>query len=411
MRKLLVCTAAVVLLTRANGGEQKPADSWVGSWACAQQIPEPENALAPEDLRDATLRQVVRLSAGGKSLRVRVSNAFGMAPLHLRSVHVARPVSNASAVIDPGTDQALSFGGQPDVIVPAGAEYVSDTIAYAVRPGTDLAVSIHFDEAPRQETGHPGSRATSYVMHGDFVSAADLPKAKKIEHWYQLSGVDVSAGAGAFSIVVLGDSITDGHGSTTNGNDRWPDVLARRLQNAGFRDLGVLNEGIGGNDLLTDGLGPNALARFDRDVLAQAAVREVIVLEGVNDLGGLARTQAATPAEHAALVQHVIEAYEQIVVRAHAEKLRVIGGTIMPYVGSAYYHPDAASEADREAVNAWIRKPGHFDAVIDFDKVVRDPTHPERLLSAFDCGDHLHPSPAGYAAMANAIPLGILALR
>jgi lysophospholipase L1-like esterase len=297
------------------------------------------------------------------------------------------------------------------VVIPAGAEYISDPLSYAVEAGADLAVSIHYGEPPQQETGHPGSRATSYLVRGDLVSAADLPGAKKVDHWYQLSGIDVAASDRSFSTVILGDSITDGHGATTNGNDRWPDVLARRLQAAHFRNIGVLNEGIGGNHLLTDGLGPNALARFDRDVLAQSGVRCLIVLEGVNDLGGLARTMEASPAEHAALVARIIAAYEQIVTRAHTHDVRVIGGTILPYTGSNYYHPDTASGADRQAVNTWIRATGHFDDVIDFDAVMRDPAHPDRLLAKFDSGDHLHPSPAGYAAMANAVPLSIFNLH
>lgn len=405
-RVLNACLSALAIVS-ASRGQTQPADSWVGAWASAQQIPEPQNALSPDHLRDATLRQIVHLSAGGHALRVRLSNAFGTAPLRLTSVHVAHPVSNASPAIDPATDKPLTFSGRPDVTIPAGADYLSDALDYRLALGSDLAVSIHYDQPPQQQTGHPGSRATSYLAQGDLVSAADLPNARKIEHWYQLSGVDVIAAPGAFSIVAFGDSITDGHGSTTNGNDRWPDVLARRLQSAGLRSIGVLNEGIGGNHLLTDGIGPNALARFDRDILAQTAVRAIIVLEGVNDLGGLARTGPVPPAAHAALVQHVLAAYQQIVLRAHAAHVRVIGATILPYVGSDYYHPDPVSEADRQAVNAWIRTPGHFDAVLDLDQVTRDPAHPDRLRPAYDCGDHLHPSPAGYAAMANAIPLAL----
>ena len=384
--------------------------TWVGSWAASQQIPESQNALAPDDLRDATLREVIHLSAGGHSLRVRLSNAFGVAPLQLSSVHVARPVSNASAAIDVVTDRPVTFHGSPDVIVPAGAEFLSDPLEYSVAAGSDLAISIHFDNPPEQQTGHPGSRATSYLAHGNLVSAGDLPSAKRVEHWYQLSGVDITAGGAAASIVVLGDSITDGHGATTNGNDRWPDVLARRLQaDPALRNSGVLNEGIGGNHLLTDGLGPSALARFDRDVLAQTGVRSLIVLEGVNDLGGLARIQEVSAGEHAALAQRIIAAYEQMIARSHGHGIRIVGCTILPYVGSGYYHPGPASEADRESVNAWIRTPGHFDAVIDFDLVTRDPDHPDRLRPAFDSGDHLHPSPAGYAAMANAVPLSLIA--
>ncbi len=214
--------------------------------------------------------------------------------------------------------------------------------------------------------------------------------------------------AGAATVAALGDSITDGHGATTNGNDRWTDVLAARLQGSpATRNIGVSNQGIGGNHLLTDGLGPNVLARFDRDVLSPAEVRWIIVFEGVNDLGGLARNGEVPPVEHAAMVQRVIAAYQQIIVRAHAHGLRVYGATVTPYVGSNYYHPGPLSEADRQAVNAWIRAEGHFDAVIDFDAVVRDPQHPDQLLPADDCGDHLHPSPAGYKAMADAIPLAL----
>jgi lysophospholipase L1-like esterase len=402
--------ASILLFGVVSIGFPKPLFSWVGSWACSQQIPELDNALPPDELRNATLRQIVHLSLGGNAIRIHLSNAFGVAPLHLMSVHVAHPVSNTAAAIDPNTDKAVRFAAQDDVIIPAGAEYISDPVYYNARAGADLAVTIHYDEPPERETGHPGSRATSYLVRGDLTSASDLPGAKKVDHWYQLSEVDVAAGDSSFSVVILGDSITDGHGATTNGNDRWPDVLARKFQTAQHPSIGVLNQGIGGNHLLTDGLGPNALARFDRDVLAQTGVLYVIVSEGVNDLGGLARTMAASPAEHAQLVGRIIAAYEQIITRAHAHNLRVIGGTILPYVGSDYYHPDAASEADREAVNAWIRTPGHFDRVIDFDVMMRDPARPDRLLPAFDSGDHLHPSPAGYAAMANAVPLSIFSV-
>ncbi len=383
---------------------------WVGSWAASQQIPEPQNSLAPDDLRDATVRQMVRLSVGGATLRVHISNAFGTEPLRFTSVHIARPAPAAGSAIDPATDKALTFSGATEVIVPAGAEYVSDAIDYPVAPLSSLAISFHLDAPPVRETGHPGSRATTYYAHGDFVGAATLADAKTVDHWYQVSGVDVLAPAGAAAVAALGDSTTDGHGATTNGNDRWTDVLAERLQGSpSTRNIGVLNEGIGGNHLLTDGLGPNGLARLDRDVLAPAGVRWLIVFEGVNDLGGLTRMGEVSPAEHNALVSRILAAYEQIIVRAHAHGIKVIGATITPYGGSGFYHPGPANEADREAVNAWIRAPGHFDAVVDFDQVVRDPSQPDRLLTADDCGDHLHPNPAGYRAMGEAIPLALFA--
>jgi lysophospholipase L1-like esterase len=404
----LILVGLIGLSARSNA-QVKP-QVWVATWGASQQIPEPQNALPPDDLRDTTVRQIFHLSLGGPALRVHVSNAFGTQPLHFTSVHIARPVSPSSAAIDPATDLPLTFSGGTDVTVPPGAEFVSDPLNVAVAALSDLAVTFHLDAPPDRQTSHPGSRATSYFVLGDLVAAANLPDAKHVDHWYQVSEIDVLAAPIAESIVALGDSITDGHGATTNGNDRWTDVLAQRLQaSPATRNIGVSNQGIGGNHLLTDGLGPNALSRFDRDVLAPAGVRWVILFEGVNDLGGLARNGEVTPAEHAALVKRVLSAYEQIVQRAHAHGLRVYGATITPYVGSDYYHPSPLSEADRQFVNAWIRAAGHFDAVIDFDSVVRDPQHPDHLLPAYDCGDHLHPSPAGYRAMGEAVPLTLFA--
>ena len=275
-----------------TSAQNAPASTehWIGTWASSQQVPEPANALPVDQLRDATLRQIVHLSVGGSELRVHLSNAFGTAPLQIDSVHIARPLSPASDEIDATTDKALTFAGSSDVIIPAGAEYISDPVEYPVAALSNLAITFHLSEPPAQQTGHPGSRATSYVVHGNLVSAATLPNATKVDHWYQIAGVDVTGPVDALSIVALGDSITDGHATTTNGNDRWTDVLAERLQRAAATNhIGVLNQGIGGNHLLTDGLGPNALARFNRDVLAQTGVRYVIVFEGVNDLGGLTR--------------------------------------------------------------------------------------------------------------------------
>lgn len=392
---------------QAQGTPQ--ARTWVGSWAASQQIPEPQNSIEPADLNDATLRQIVHLSAGGDAVRVHISNAFGFLPLYLTSIHIARPLSPSSSAIDPGTDRVLTFSGKPDLIVPAGAEYLSDPIEYPAAPLSDLAISIHYDRPPAEQTGHPGSRATSYLVHGDAASAADLPGARKFDHWYQVAAVDVAGPANAASVVVFGDSITDGHGATTNGNDRWTDVVARRLQaDPKTKGIGVLNLGIGGNHLLTDGLGPNALARLDRDVLAQTAVRSVIVLEGVNDLGGLTRLSDPPKTEHEAFVHRVLAAYEQIVARARAAHIQAIGATILPYADSGYYHPPASNEADRQAINQWIRTAGNFDAVIDFDKAMADPKRPDHLNPAYDSGDHLHPSPAGYRAMGELVPLSLL---
>jgi lysophospholipase L1-like esterase len=408
--KSLAAPCILALLLNGAGYAQSSiaGEHWVGTWAASQQIPEPQNILPADAQRDITIRQVFHVSIGGAVLRVHLSNAFGKEPLHFTSVHISLPVAADSSAIDPRSDKALSFSGSSDVIVPAGADYISDPIQYPIASLSNLAITVHLDALPDGQTGHPGSRATSYYTYGDQVTSANLKDAKPTDHWYQISGMDVLSPANGASVIAFGDSITDGHAATINGNDRWTDVLAQRLQQSpGTKNIGVLNQGIGGNHLLIDGLGPNALARFDRDVLAQAGVHWVILLEGVNDLGGLTRNGEVSAAEHDALVQRILAAYQQIVVRAHAAGIRVIGATITPYTGSDYYHPGPASEADRETINQWIRTPGRFDDIVDFDKAVRDPSHLDRMLPAYDSGDHLHPSPAGYHAMGNAVPLSL----
>jgi lysophospholipase L1-like esterase len=327
-------------------------------------------------------------------------------------MHVAHPVSPAASRIEPASDVAVTFHERADVLIPAGAEYTSDPVSYPVASLSDLAITMQIEAPPERQTGHPGSRATSYLGAAVPVSAVEMPAAaQSMDHWYFLSGVDVrmQSVAAAVAVVALGDSITDGHGATTNGNDRWPDILATRLQHAGYgHAVAVLNAGIGGNRVLLDGTGPNALARFDRDVLAQNCTRYLIVLEGINDLGSLTRNTPATQAQHSELVRELIGAYQQMILRAHAHGIKVMGGTITPFTGSQSYHPDAANESDRTELNAWIRAVGHFDAVVDFDRVIADPAHPERMRGDYDSGDHLHPSPAGYRAMADAIPLAWL---
>jgi lysophospholipase L1-like esterase len=406
---LLAPVVALAATAPAAASEPAPLDRWVGSWASAQQIPEDDKLLTPQSLAGATLRQIVHLSAGGPRIRIRVSNAFGATPLHLTEVHVAKPVGSGTGRIDSGTDRALTFNDRPDVLIPAGSQYMSDPVDYPVAPLSDLAITMRIEAAPQPQTGHPGSRTTSYLIMGTPPASAELKGAQIFDHWYFLSGVDVASPPRAAALVVLGDSITDGRCSTTNGNDRWPDKLAARLQgSAATSGVSVLNAGIGGNRLLNDGLGPNALARFDRDVLAQTGVRYLLVLEGVNDLGTLPRPPAVTDAQHEDLVRRMIGAYREIVSRARNHGIKVVGGTILPWMGATAYKPERANEADRQLVNAWIRAPGNFDAVVDFDRVTSDPAHPGQLRPEFDCGDHLHPAPEGYRAMATAIPLDLL---
>jgi lysophospholipase L1-like esterase len=374
-----------------------PAQStWIATWTSAQQIPEPQNTLPSTTLTDATLRQIVHLSAGGTALRIHLSNAFGTEPLHITALHIGRPLALDAPAIDPQTDRALTFAGAPDVTLPPGAEILSDPLPLPLPPLSDVAISFHLDAPPDRQTSHPGSRATSWLVHGNHVSAPTFDNPTQFDHWFQLSEVDILTTLPAATTVTLGDSITDGHAATTNGNARWPDALSAHLQQSPLtQSIGVANQGIGGNHLLTDGLGPNALARFDRDVLAPAGVRWVILLEGINDLGGLTRTAEVPHDQHAALVQRILAAYQQLISRAHAHQLLIYGATLTPDAGSDYYNPGPLSEADRQTINTWIRTPHHFDAVLDFDQVVRDPTHPQPL----------HPSPAGYRAIGESIPL------
>jgi lysophospholipase L1-like esterase len=398
-----LAAGSLIAATSAPAQADNPETHWVGTWTAAPQLTEEANLPPAPGFADSTLRQVVHVSIGGKRLRVRFSNAYGGAPLTLLSVHVAR--SGGGSAIAAGTGHALAFHGRASVTIPEGALAVSDPLDFDLRPLSDVAVTVSLRGAPVGVTGHPGSRTTSYLQAGDAVSAADLTSATRVDHWYFLSGVEVAAPATSAAVAIVGDSISDGRGSTTNGNDRWPDDLARRLQaNAATREVAVLNQGIGGNRLLRDGLGPSALARLDRDVLAQPGVRWLLVLEGINDIG--TRVEARERGEPWATAADIVAALEQVAVRAHAGGIRVYGATILPYEGAAgYFTPDG--EADRQKVNEWIRTSGAFDGVIDFDAATRDPRRPTHLSSAVDGGDHLHPSAAGYRIMADAVDLGL----
>jgi lysophospholipase L1-like esterase len=377
---------------------------WRAAWGSSQLKPDVANALPAGAMADTTLRQIVRPSIAGKRVRVRVSNAFGDTPLHITAAALARSASNATAKVVDGSIRPLRFAGQQSAVIPPGADWLSDPVDLPIEAFGDLAVSLHLAQVPQAQTAHPGSRATSWFVRGEATAAADLPAATPIERWYLLSGIEVESCSPRDGVVVLGDSITDGRGSTTNGNDRWTDVLARRL---GGR-AAVINQGIGGNRVLLDGLGPSAMARLDRDVLALPGVGHLIVLEGVNDLGTLGRDRQPSAAEYRDLVARLTGAYAQIVARARARGLKVHGATILPFASNEYYHPGADAEAARQAINAWIRTPGHFDSVIDLDRVTRDPNRPDRLLPAYDTGDGLHPNPAGFRAMAEAVPLEAL---
>jgi len=315
------------------------------------------------------------------------------------AAHVAR--SRGGSAIEVASDRGLTFGGADSVRIAPGAVVTSDPLHYAVPALGDLAITIQCGAAPASLTGHPGSRTTSYLQAGRWASAPELAEAVTTDHWYVLAGLDVVAEGAGGAVVTLGNSITDGRGSGTNRNDRWPDNLARRLlADPRTRRVAVLNAGIGGNTVLEGGLGPTALSRLERDVLAQSGARWLILLEGVNDIGG-----AREPGRAATVAQNLLAAYREIIARGHDRGLRVYGATIPPFGGSQYDGADR--EAARQRVNRWIRESGAFDAVIDFDAVLRDPAEPSRLLPLADTGDHLHPNEAGYRMMADAIDLAL----
>jgi lysophospholipase L1-like esterase len=367
----------------------------VGTWSAAPQLTEAAN-LPPASLSNSTLRQVVHVSVGGRHLRVRFSNEFGNGPVTITAAHVA--VCNATPVdstIDPATDRALAFSGNASVTITQGQAVWSDPVVFALAPLSNLSVTVAFGGTPGDVTGHPGSRTTSYLQPGSSdVAAASMAAALETEHWYILSGVDTLGDAKA--VVMLGDSLTDGRGSTTNGNDRWPDALARRLQASGATTVAVLNQGLGGNAVMAGGLGPTALSRFSRDVLGQTGVRWVIIFEGVNDIGAGGASAAALTA-----------AYDTLIAQARAQTLRVYGATITPFGSNAAYY-SAAREAIRQAVNTYIRS-GPFDGVIDFDAAVRDTSNPPRLQAPYDTGDGLHMTPAGYQKLADTVNLALFA--
>jgi lysophospholipase L1-like esterase len=399
---LVVVGALPAVHAKPSAVEKQP---WVRSWVSAQQLTEPHNLPPAPGLAGHTLRQIIRPTLAGKRLRAAFSNQYGEAPLTITAARVAR--STGDSAIDPASDRALTFGGAPSVTVLPGLMMFSDEIPFDVSVTENLAVTILVERIPTNVTGHPGSRTTSFMQEGSVVSEPELPQAQRVDHWYLLSSIDVTADPAAGAIVVIGDSITDGRGSTTNQNDRWPNLLAARLQaNPGTQHLSVLNQGAGGGRVLRDGLGTSALARFDRDVIAVPGVRWLVIFEGVNDLGTAVGARAK--GDKAATAEDLIAAFRQMILRAHSHGIRVIGATIMPFDGfTSYFTPE--SEADRQAVNAWIRTSGELDGVIDFDAITRDPAQPSRLSAAVDGGDHLHPSAAGYRIMAEAIDLGLFA--
>jgi lysophospholipase L1-like esterase len=416
----LAAAAAIVTASQAVGAapSSTPTERWVHTWASMPQLTETAN-MPPAPftqngvvLADATLRQTVHVSVGGTQLRLRFSNAFGGAPLPITAVTVALPRSGlaGSDAIEPGSARPVTFNGRAFTTIQKGAQAVSDPIAFPLTAQTNLTVTTYLaqGQASNNITSHPGSRTTSHLLAGNHISADDLPGATPTDHWYFLSGVEVRSGSGTAAVVMLGDSLTDGRGSTTNGNNRWPDQLLTRLQShPNTADIAVINQAAGGNSVLRGGLGPTALSRLDRDVLAQSGIRWLLVFEGVNDIGGSPTTEASQQQ----IANELIDAYDQIIVQSHAQGIHVYGATLTPFGGNSYDDASGHHEAARQDVNNWIRTSGRFDAVVDFDQAVRDPSQPRTLKPIYDSGDHLHLNPTGYRALADAVPARLFTTR
>jgi len=406
-------------------------EHWVATWAASPQSPrvvfplppraQPAPAAAgqpgqgnpppvfapPPNLNNQTVRMIVHTSIGGRHARIQLSNAYAATPLSVGAAHIA--LRDKGSAIIPSSDHALTFGGKAQFLIPAGAEAVSDPVDLEVPKQGDLVISVYVPGDANSPTIHLTGLHTTYISKaGDFSGVTAIQDTSTIQSWYWLSGVDVLAPADTGLIVAFGDSITDGTTSTPDTDSSWPSQLARRLlTNKRTANLAIVNQGISGNRLLRDGAGVSALARFDRDVLAQPGVNWLILLEGINDIGLGVRTGAQS--SDSVTADDLIAAHKQLIERAHMHGIRVIGATLTPFAGALYYTDEG--EAVRQAVNQWIRTGKAYDAVIDFDMVTRDPENPKQIRNSYNIRDHLHPNDAGYKAMAEAFDLSIFASK
>ena len=399
--RILMLLLIAVSAAAAQTAPASAPDNWVGTWATSAFDGDPWHTVPT--LVDSTLREIVHTSVAGRQLRIRLSNEFGIEPLRIAAASVA--LSAGQSAIDAGSLHQLAFGGSPSIVIPPGAEVLSDTVPMATPAFANLAISIYL---PLQQVSdgsvHSSAQQDNYIATGNHVQDASLTAPVVVDSWYFVKGVDVDPVAPkAASVVAFGDSITDGAYATENANHRWPDYLAVRLHNnPSTAHLAVLDEGIGGNCILIHCVASNALARFDRDVLAQAGVKYMIVLEGINDIGAL---HDPNRPDYRLTAEDLEQGLSQLVARAHEQGIKVFGATLTPYKGAGYF--TEKGEQIREALNQWILTSGVFDGTIDFDKATRDPANPLVFAAQYDSGDHLHPKDAGYSAMADAIDLGL----
>ena len=418
-RRAIAALAIVALLgaqPNLSAAQEASADTgnWIDTWSASPQPDWGADFFAPvgvpRSLRDQTIRQVARVSQSGDRVRVELSNEYGEHPLVIGEARVA--LAGEGGAIVPGSDHVLTFGGQQGIVVPPGAPVWSDPVGLAVEDLGSLAVSLYLPEVAPTTTWHNDARQTAYISgNGNFAGDETFEAAVTVPSRIFLSGIAVDADPEARAVVLFGDSITDGDGSSLDQNNRYPDVLAERLVEAGA-NVAVLNEGISGARVLSDRMGDNALARFDRDVLSHPGADTVVLMMGINDIGWPG-TALVPEGESAPSVEAILQGYRQLIDRAHVHDMRIIGATLTPFEDAfeggpleGYYDED--KEAKRQAVNDWIRTSGAFDGVIDFDAALQDPESPGRIRAEFDKGDHLHPNDAGYEAMAEAVDLELL---
>ncbi len=406
-RHLLPVLAAAALsvssFVLSPASAQVQTTSWISSWTASPQAP---RGVMPASFSNRTIRQIVHLSIGGDKVRLRLSNEFGTKPILIGAASVA--MAGKSSDIVSASLRALTFGGAKSVIIQPGAPAVSDPVEFNVAPLSDVAVSLYLPAATELGTVHAVGLQTAYVSTtGDFTASTEFPVVDRFENRFFLTGVMVEPSSPVRAIVTFGDSITDGMRSTVDANARWPDVLARRLKAAGL-GVAVLNQGISGNRVLSDGAGVSALARFERDVLSQPGVSHVVIFVGINDIGFPGT--AIEPGGIVRTADEIIAGYKQLIERAHLRAIKVIASPLTPFENAlaggpnqGYFTPE--KEAKRLAVNNWIRTSGVFDGLIDFERVVADPAHPSAIAAACDSGDHLHPNDAGYKAMGESVDL------